>query len=174
MAKNRNIGLIVGIVVLLLLTGVSLFIAFSPVYDKKLEYNETEEHSATVAGVITKNKSYEISVTEYSCSLIIKKDEVVNERALLDLNIGENIIFNLPKFYEEALSDSRVQSIYIVSLKTNNTDIVTLESHNSIAEKSLKKITITATVFASLFFCGVAVCLFFLLKPKRNTADLSR
>lgn len=166
MVKKRK-WLIIGLIICLCLTGVSLFIASAPMYKTTYDNSNTVEHSATVKNVIPKDKGFEIEVNEYSCNLYFSDDKIVDEESLLGLHYGDKITFNVPKSLDATLSDNNVPTLGIVTLKTGNVYIVTFESHNRVAEKSNLKLTITACVFSVLFFSGAVICIVFLIKKQK-------
>lgn len=75
MPKIKRKGLIAGIIILLFVAVALLLIATLPVLKNSIHYDNsnTVEHSATFKNLISKDKSYEIEVDEYSCSLFFQK-----------------------------------------------------------------------------------------------------
>ncbi len=175
MSKRKKRGLIAGVIILTILAGLSLFISINQLYKKVTEYNEnnTKEHTVTVVQLISNKKNYELIVKEYSCSLTVGKNAVIDESSLIKLSAGEYVTFNIPEFYDELLYDDRIESVPIVTLRTSKSAIVTFESNNNAQEKDFLMARITAGIFSGLFFCGAVTCLVFLIKNKKVYANES-
>ena len=172
MKTKKGKKFIIGIVFFIFFAGISLFIAFSPVFDKKIGYEDTVEHSATINDLVLKDALYEIIIAEYPCAITVNKSEIIDDNSIQKLRSGEIIIFRIPKFYDELLDDNNIQSVPIVSLKTEDTIIVSLESQNKIEDQAFFKVRITAIVFSIIFVCGAATCLGFLIKLKNANANV--
>lgn len=174
MIKRRERGLMAGIIILVIISAALLLIVTLPIFKNSIQYDNsnTTEHSATVKDVMSNDKGYEIHVNEFSCTLAFSTEEVIDINSLQELHNGEEITFNIPKFYDEALTDNEISSLWIVSLKTANADIVTFESHCNKEMKDYRKSQITAAVFSGICLCGAIVCLVFLIKSKKANMNV--
>lgn len=161
---------------LLILTAISLFIIiYNPSHATLYDENNTIEHQATVIEVIEKEKRYEIIIEEYPASLSVAKSTVKNEAFILELKVGDHIIFRIPDFYDEALDISGTDSVLIVSLNTYDISIFTLEDYNNTEKDTFKGAVTTGAVFSGLFICGAVICFILLIKDiKSNKSNKSK
>ena len=133
---------------------------------EKYDDLNTEEHQATVARIETDSKECKIYTYQYNCVLSIQLEEIIYDNYLVELYNGANITFRIPEFYDYRLQDERIESLVIVSLKTDNAAIVTLESHNKMLEKEYYKLKIIGLVFTVLFLLGAIICFGLIIKNK--------
>lgn len=170
MTKTRKKLTIAFLIVCLILSGLLLFIALYVVSTTVVNEKNTVEHTATVSRVETSGNFCTIYVLQYPCGLIITLDEIVCDNYLSELQPDGYITFRVPDDYENWLTEGGIQYLYIVSLQTENADIVTLESHNASTAESRKRGRITGCGFAVMFFAGATVCATLLIinKPKNK------
>ena len=173
MQNKSKKGLIAGFIVCLIFAVLLFFIAiFVPTSVLNFDETNTVEHQATITDVRQRNGIYEISVEEFHCALEIDKSEIVDTASLIELQSGNHIMFCIPKYYDELLYDSRIQSLDIVALYTANSPIVTFESHNKMINKSYVECAIVGVIFSILFFMGAVTFLVLLIiRIKRSQND---
>lgn len=130
----------------------------------------TTEHRATI-------KNYEINGTdnekigtlytdEYNGRLLISHlEEVVDMNAFSNLQAGQTIYFRIQSVWEDKLLNNFGENdfIYIVSLRTNETDIMPLSNYNKIVN-SERNAGITAGIVVSILLLFVFIHCILLLK----------
>ena len=172
MKKSKKLKFSIFLIIFVILIGVSLFIGYampSPSF-KRQKYNEekTYEYSATYKSKKQdKDWSY-VYVEEFKHGLMFDTLTIMNIEGFESLKEGEKITFRSVFKHDKPEIDS---PFLIVSLKTEDAEIVTLESTISTITKAEITIAITATVFSIFFLIGGIVCflyLFGVLPKKKN------
>lgn len=130
---------------------------------------ESNEREATVVEVLRKDKDYLIVIEEYSCGLFVDSEAIINKEALLFLNKGDKIFFKLVKLEENILENSQIDQVFVVTLRTEKQEIITLQSYAQIEEQDIKNVKITSIIVA-IIFGGISIFNFvMILKKKKQT-----
>lgn len=165
--KNKYIALMA---VLLVLSAALWFIAFGLFQWINDDCNEanTTEYQATVNSVKADGEDYIIQVNEYPFQLRCLHEVLLDQEALSSLQAGENVSFRLLPNVTADLLNSITDAVIIVSLQTEETELITLDSYNQKFARDRVKITIAASVGASICLIGAVVCLVKFLLPKKD------
>lgn len=167
MKKKKK--LIILLIICLFLTVIMMFIAlYVTTTVEKFDETNTVEHNAMVLNIETDSKKCKIYTEKFNCALTFQLTEIIGDSYLVELHNGVEITFRIPEFYDYLLSDNDIESLDIVSLKTDNMVIVSLESHNNMIEKKYSVIKIIGLVFSALFFIGAIICSVLLIKTKKR------
>jgi len=109
---------------------MSLMFFIAPSSNDSVTNSNTREHTATIARVQIL-PHYGISLEEFSAIIgILSAEQIVDFEALNDLAVGQVIVFRVRERDSTRLGVSS-QLVTVVSLRVDNTDIVTLESTNN-------------------------------------------
>jgi len=124
------------------------------------DLSNTVEESATVTSVkINENGQYEISVEEFNAVLYTDSEAVIDKNDM-QLSKDEKITFRMPKSFLFILNNPDVDRIFIVSLKTEEKEIVTLKSYNeNVTEKRELKLKIISSITAVITSLGFILSL---------------
>jgi len=125
------------------------------------DLSNTIEESATVTSVkVNENGRYEISVEEFNAVLYTDSDAIIDKKELMQLSQGERITFRIPKSFLFILNNPDVDKILIVSLKTDEKELVTLKSYNeNVIEKRDLQSQKVASIAATVTSLGFILCL---------------
>ena len=160
---------IVILVLCLLLIAISLFIGYGVPRIGKQSYTEdkTYEYTATFKSKEKHNESYIVYLNN-NFSLIFNSASIINETRFNNLEYGEKITFR--SVYNFDKSNHKEYPVDIVSLKTEDAEIVTLESSKNTVTQGEIEIAVTATVFSIFFLIGGIVCVLYLfgVLPKKK------
>ena len=171
MAESNKKNIVLSIIcftfsIILLIIGfiVPLFV------DIDIEVN-TNEFEGTFVNVEKKTDSYLISVEEYSCKLFVDSNVLLANGELSEINIGEKIYFKIIKTQEKLLENPKIEQIFVVSLRTESRDFVTLESYANNEKNKLQIIKTSCVIGSTVLACiGVlnVVILFKIVKNKKK------
>ncbi len=130
--------------------------------------NNTTLYSATISKVEINNEmmNVKIWVNEYDYYLTIPRfisEEIIDEA--WNLQIGQKIFFRIENFKVDAINSTEL--INIVSLKTENEDIFTLDEYNKIFKHESIPTQIAATIVALLSMVSIGYCI---VSNKKNAA----
>ena len=112
-----------------------------------------KEFEATVVHVVKKEGEYLITVEEYNCKLLVASASMVDQAQPLSIAIGEKIFFKLVEFGEDYLESPQVEQIFVVSLRTQTQELVTVESYyhkEGQSWENIKKACITAAILLGI------------------------
>ena len=166
--KQRKKGFLAGFIICIFFAVVffCLTIFSSPTV---IAINDTEEYLGTLKEVEKVDQDYLISLHEYAFKLLIDHKTVIDDEALSIINEGENIFFRLytgemEKLLQGYLSDQ----IIPFSLRTDKTDIITLDSYNADIENFANTSRIT---FGCIFGVTFLLSFIFLYKYIKRTKE---
>ena len=139
-----------------------------PMFDEKgIEIGE-EEFEATISSVSRVDKDYLIATNEYSCKLLVGYDVLVDKRADINLSTGEKIFFKLIKLENNPLNDPQIKQVFVVALRTQTDDIVTIDSYNAKQKESFQTIKMTALIASAISGVIAVVNLIVVVKNKNK------
>lgn len=149
--KSQNKKAIVAIIIFSFLFVLMLFIGFIvPTFFEGSTESNTIELNATINYIELieneKENSYNIYTEEYHTSLVFSTKIMVDQNYIDYLQKGQIIIFRFEQVWAEQFND--MQFIYIVTLRTQDKEIITLDSYNKQFEINKANIKITAIVFS--------------------------
>lgn len=98
------------------------------------------EIETTVVEVVEKERDYLITVEEYNCKLFVDSDSIIDKETLRSLSAGEKIFFKLIELNENPLGNPQIEQVFVVTLRTETQDIITLESYYKSAEQGMMNI----------------------------------
>lgn len=154
-------------IVFSILSILFLLVGFVPLFYPELTTNNTTEFEATFLSYELKDNSTYIRTEEYNTNLIIADNEQIdNINELTSLNPNTKIYFRIENEFLSNLQSS--EFIYIVSLRTETGDILTLESYNNEYLNSKKIAQNTAFIFTGIFLISAIVCFYFYKNKKTN------
>lgn len=119
------------------------------------------EIETTVVAVEQKDKDYLITVEEYNCKLFVDFETIIDKETINDLNPGEKIFFRIIDLDENLLANPQIEQIFIVTLRTETQDIVTLESYQESEMQGLTTIRNVCIIASSIL---VMITVFNILK----------
>ena len=150
--KKRNIIFVLVLSIMLFAGSVAGLILMS-MREAVLPENTTEL-SATL--VETKRKEpgkdgvFVVYTVEYEGELLIADENAIDNRtAFTKLQAGEIVFFRIENVWLNRFEEA--SSTYIVSLRTEKRDIMSLENYNALAEYQNSRITRTCMVFGPVF-----------------------
>ena len=145
-------------IVCFLLAVVVLFIGFIVPLFKGTQFEvEDVEREASVVEVLEDKKDYLIVTNEFSCKLFLGSNAIIDREAIENISPGEKIYFTIRKLTVNPLEHPQLEQIFVVSFRTETTDIITIESYKNTEKQSLNKIKSTCVVMASILFCVAIV-----------------
>lgn len=169
MSKKKRWLIIVAIILFIFSIGYMIVGVFVPdLFDK--EYNETNtvEFTATVKSIEENQQGYKIYMNEYPAYLHIETYQLVSD-SLLTINKGDVISFRV--ITKEQVESPIVDEIYVVSLKSLNTEFITLNSSTKLLQNDIKNgRIISITVSIVMLVCAVCMISFVLYKRKKINA----
>lgn len=171
--KKTKFTVIILIFSILFLIGTVGIIGFMMQIDKQTE-NTTTCYSATVSNVqVTNTEKHlyvEIQLNEYNSNLQISTNisKNINIEDINGLKKGQKIFFRIENIKVDQIN--HVEFVDIVSLKTENKDIFTLDDYNKYMKQSAYPAKI-AGIIVSLAFLSIAVCCVFSLKKKVGKSE---
>lgn len=175
MQKNRNKACIALTIIFVIISGVLLFMAVT--FPKKFFEDyiglNTVEYRLTVKSVETDDKSCTVFVEEFDCGLLFDFKEIICEDYLKELKPGVKIDIRILEMMEESFFIPDVERIFLVAIKTDNKEIVTLESHRAIVEKKYKNMSVIGYIWFSVFIVLSVVCFVLSIRNPNNKHQIS-
>ena len=108
-------------------------------------------------------------VEEFDCGLLFSFDEIISEDYLSELQPGAKITVRISDIWKEILSNSDAGIIYLVALKTDSQEIVTLESHNIYMAEEHRQWMSSAYAFCSVPGVLAIICFIFYLRTRKSS-----
>lgn len=161
MKKVGKKKFIILLILCVVFAAISLFIGYGVPILTKQNYTEekTNEYTAYFQYKEKSNDYYVLYLNNCKCSLQVNSATIIDEKAFDGLTNGTKIIFRSVFIFDA--SSQREDVLPVVSLKTDKTEIVTLESTRNALTSDDIKIKITATVFSVFFLIGAVVCVLY-------------
>lgn len=168
--KKRGKGFLITSIVILVFSFLFFWgsTVFADVY-RSLKESDTIEITATIKNINPIN-FYTINVEEYNAGLCIYyQDIVLDMNEINNFSIGQEITFRIRLNERELLEDSSAK-VEIVSLTSNESEIITLESYNTFSQK-MKQQAINGFIGGGIFFLvlgGIFLTIYICLNLKRK------
>ena len=161
--KNIIISFLCGLGAILM-----LFIGFFVPTLSSIEVNVSSmELNATTVGIEKKGNDYLITTEEYQCKLFVDSDSILDKENLLNIQSGEKIFFRIVESEENLLDNPKIEQMFVVALRTEGRDIITLESYRRNEEQGLQNIkNISIIVAIVLSFITIANTIIIFKKSK--------
>jgi hypothetical protein len=169
MKKFRPSILIFILLLLFFIGSLVLFFLLFTLHNRTDE--NTVSYTATVESVEIKqsesNTSLLIHTQEYSNALILPKSVEIQMdlEKVSQLKNGETITFRIEKMHVEEMNNADL--MMIVSLKTDSTELLTLEQYNQYIEPSTFPSKIATLVLSTILLIGCAVSLYYIKKGRK-------
>lgn len=162
--KNIIISFICGLGAILI-----LFIGFIvPQFaDVKIVVNPIE-FNATIANIEKKNHDYLITTEEYQCKLFVDSDLMLNKENFLNIQSGEKIFFRIVELEENLLDNPKIEQIFVVTLRTDRQDIITLDSYEQNEKNRLQNIE-SLSVIGAIILSFITICNIIVIFKKQKT-----
>ncbi len=162
--KNIIISFICGLGAILI-----LFIGFIvPQFaDVKIVVNPIE-FNATIANIEKKNHDYLITTEEYQCKLFVDSDLMLNKENLLNIQSGEKIFFRIVELEENLFDNPQIEQIFVVTLRTDRQDIITLDSYEQNEKNRLQNIE-SLSVIGAIILSFITICNVIVIFKKQKT-----
>lgn len=114
------------------------------------------EFEATVVDVTEKEGDYLITLQEYDCKLFIKTAAMLDEEDISKIAEENKIFFKLPELESNPLENPAIEQIFVVTLRTETEDIITIDSYYESEKQGFQRIEIVCIICA-IIAGGVAV-----------------
>ncbi|MBO5328100.1 MAG: hypothetical protein J6B04_02875 [Clostridia bacterium] len=150
---------------LLSLALILIFVASICLPTQTYDSSNTIAYNATIKKIEKKNADYLISLNEYNNILFVDSLAIIEGSTFNSLSEHTNIRFEIPKdakdFFERNESTQRA----IVSLLSNDSHFITLDSSNTVQKNRRINIIITSAIFSVSF---LIVGLILIIKTKKS------
>ena len=165
--KLKRKGFLVGFFICLFLA-IPYFALMIVIAPNVVDADDTKECYGTVDNVEQDEKDYLITVDEFSFKIFIDHEIVIDENALNNLSKGEKIYFRVNSATVEMIFQGVfVEQVAPYSLRTDETDLVTLESYNQDIAKETLIAKIATGCLSCVLFILSAVFLTIYIKRKK-------
>lgn len=155
-------------IVSFLLAGIILFIGFVvPLFkNTKPEINDVE-FEASIVEVVEEEGDYLITTNEFGCKLFVDSDATIDRELVKDIISGEKIYFRIIKLKDNPFENPQIEQIFVVSLRTETMDIITLESFQNRHAHSINKIKKTCVAMSSALVVVSIINIVLFLKKRK-------
>jgi predicted permease len=160
---NKSKKVTVALIIFIILFLMTVFIGFIvPLFFEKLTESNTIELTATVDNIeiikIQNKYHYIINTSEYGKKLMVRNSkEIINIENFNNIKEGQIIIFRIEKQWAEKINE--IEFVYIVTLKTEDEEVITFNSINAQHESDILKIRIAAVIFGAIFLSVSIHCI---------------
>lgn len=164
--KQKGKGLLVGFIVCIFFGVFSLCSAvfINPII---VIVDDTEEYCGTFESIEKKEKDFLISLDEYSVKLFVADEIVIDNDALSTLSQGDKVYFRLFEWENETIQQDMTTQLVALSLRTDDADIVTLESYNANTINFVKTGKIVLGCVSGVLFIGAIAFLVLYVKKTK-------
>lgn len=169
MQKSKNRISLALSIIFAILSGLMLFMAiFIPKnFIKNFTNLNTVEYRLTVKSVETGEDNCTVFVEEFDCGLLFYSEEIIYEDYLDELKSGVKINVKILEMMEEDLSNPNNERMFILAIKTDNKEIVTLESHKVILEKQGRSLSLSGYVLFSVLVLLTLICFVLFIRSRK-------
>ncbi len=167
--KAKRIILIVNGFLIIGLLGCSIVMS----QDSRISESDTSEYTATVTKTETvgtgENIHVKIYTEEYKNYWVIISNIAtrIDLEPINSLSPGQSITLRIRREAVAALNNGSTEFIDIVSLKTDSTEIITLEDYRNISSAAMVPAKISICIFNSLLIIATVI-LIIRMKKKQN------
>lgn len=169
---GKKNGALIAMILLLIFAVIFGIISFLPKYfEDELKINGSEEFQASVQRIEVDQDNINIYLNEHTWYLTTADKNNKLQKQISSITSGEQIYYRIKLVELEIypnFPEGDIIKMEIVSLRTENAELMSVEDYNHRERMDFKKIQIFALIIAFVALGGAISCLVILCKKKSN------